>query len=437
MELMNQMQQTRATIQQQTVQQREEMQYEEPYFVAEAGYGDQQAYHGPNDHEHGYAEAAPCGTEDAYGYAAEPHLARGMPDSPSASQSASVAVKDQMWDQFMDQRDSITKLTDQVETMRQQLLALGSTAHLAGQEASTGSSDLVGPTTSSGQHYGGERVGPMDVTQSISAMDWTQPLQRYAATDSLQTASLGAIPSSLSRPASAGLPPRMAPFHQQVRGANVELSVDGYTASRTRGCRQAAVLGSEPLLAQAHGRYFEVTLEETVAGWVGGLGIGVSATPPSQISRLPDKAWKMQGTFIVGYWGCIFAEGAESPTTWRPDTLGPGTRVGLLVAAASGEIIVFVDGTPVVRAQGGALANQDLLYPVVDVFSAARSITLREHSAVPPPPWHVNSDTRFDHKGKSSASPRGSLAETSSLISGSFAGGPSSRFAALPGGHRS
>lgn len=205
-------------------------------------------------------------------------------------------------------------------------------------------------------------------------------------------------------------PPWTPPFNPDACGANVEISADGYTASRTRGCRQAAAIGNSPLELQAYGRYFEVTVEETVTGWVGGLGIGVTATPPREIQRLPDKAWKMPATFIVGYWGCIFADGAENPTSWRPDTLGPGARVGLLVADSSCEVLVFVDGRPVVRVENVKLACKDALYPVVDVFSAAKTVTLRQHAVAPPPPYTLDLAP-----GPRSAS--GSIAE-SSLVGG-------------------
>lgn len=141
---------------------------------------------------------------------------------------------------------------------------------------------------------------------------------------------------------------------------------------------------------QAGGRYFEVVVEDTVAGWVGGLGIGVTATPPELAGRSPDKAWRMQKTFVIGYGGCIYLDGVERRTNWHPDTLAVGARVGLLVAEqGDGDIIVFVDGQPVVRMEGARLSAYDALYPVVDVFAATRSVSLCRWSSPPLPPWRI------------------------------------------------
>lgn len=349
-------------------------------------------------------------------------------DEPSPSLvSHPLTDNNQMWDQFVDQRDSITKLTDQVENMRRQLMALGATptgsTRCTAQEAACGdqfdrgfAQEDYDNVTSAAQtapvlpyHEAASAAGPMDITQPVASL----------------MAQMAAAAVSAPRRSPYGGPPVTPPFDPETRGANVEISADGYTASRTRGCRQAAAIGSSPLQPQAYGRYFEVTVEETVTGWVGGLGIGVTATPPREIRRLPDKAWKMPATFIVGYWGCIFADGAENPTNWRPDTLGPGARVGLLVAE-TGEVIIFVDGRAVVRIDNVKLASKEALYPVVDVFSAARSVTLREQAAVPQPPWTVQADPAADHRYSEAtrSSPGGSIAE-SSIVGGSYAGGGS------------
>merc|ERR1719414_1473554 len=82
-------------------------------------------------------------------------------------------------------------------------------------------------------------------------------------------------------PVSDGCP--VAPFSRQNCGANVSLSEDGYVATRTRGCRQSVLLGSAPLRRQGLGHYFEVEVRETVEGWVGGLGIGVTLSGPEQL----------------------------------------------------------------------------------------------------------------------------------------------------------
>jgi len=223
------------------------------------------------------------------------------------------------------------------------------------------------------------------------------------------TALVAEIPSAAVatadvKPASALRP--LAAFHNQSCGANLSLSNNSYTATRTRGCRQSVAIGSGPLEHHANGRYFEVVIDETVNGWVGGLGIGVTRSAPDQLKKMPDKAWRLPGTYIVGYWGCIFLDGRERRTKWRSDALTPGQRVGLLVANGTGDLIIFVDGKPVVRAESalretrplspvadgesgcGESWNEGLgdapLYPVVDVFAAARAVTLARLTTPPP-----------------------------------------------------
>lgn len=201
------------------------------------------------------------------------------------------------------------------------------------------------------------------------------------------------------------LPSLVPPFSRQTCGVNLTLSEDGYTATRTRGCRQSVVVGSGPLERRSHGWFYEVVVCETVTGWVGGLGIGVTRTPPGQLRRVPDKAWRLPSTCIVGYWGCVFLDGKERRTRWRSDTLSAGARVGLLVTDdGQGDLIIFVDDVPVVRAQGallapgadGALPAQRVaepLYPVVDVFAATRVVSMSQRPTPPLPPWEVDAST--------------------------------------------
>ena len=89
------------------------------------------------------------------------------------------------------------------------------------------------------------------------------------------------------------------------------------------------------------------------------------------------EAWRLPNTYIVGYWGRIFANGEEQETSWRSDTLQPGARVGLMVL--DGGLIVFVNGEVVVRADGLLGSPRGPFYPVVDVFAATRMITLNKN----------------------------------------------------------
>jgi len=185
----------------------------------------------------------------------------------------------------------------------------------------------------------------------------------------------------------------VAPFSRQACGANVTLSEDAFTATRTRGCRQSVVVGSAPLPRQQLGWYYEVEVCETVDGWVGGLGIGVTRTNPLELRRVPDKAWRLQNTWIVGYWGCVFLNGKEHRTPWRADALPAGSRVGILVSGdGSGDLRVFVDGVLVVCVQAAVpnqMGSETALFPVVDVFAATLKVALRPGAVPPEPPWDV------------------------------------------------
>jgi len=294
-----------------------------------------------------------------------------MPLQPPKAGEANA----ELWAQFQDQRNCISRLTTEVEGMRRQLLALGA-SNSPSASTTTSWSEVSGAKT---KH---ERERAVALDQSLHA-----PVPPPGP-DLMNT---------------SGLTPPMKPFSHDLVGVNLELSGDGYSAVRTRGCRQAAAVGIDALMAGARGYFFEVTVEETVSGWVGGLGIGVTATSPHEIRRVPDKAWRMPSTYMVGYWGCIFLDGVERRTSWRSDTLAVGSVVGLLVTR-EGDLLVFVDNHPVVRlanAVPGAATKK--LYPVIDVFAATRAITLSQRADPPPPPWCVETETHSPP-----TSPRGS-----------------------------
>lgn len=194
------------------------------------------------------------------------------------------------------------------------------------------------------------------------------------------------------------------PFCRNSSGVNLSISEDGYTATRTRGCRQSVVIGSGPLKQHAYGWYFEAVVHETVAGWVGGLGIGVTSTAPGTLRRVPDKAWRIPSTFIVGYWGCVFLDGTEHRTSWRSDTLCAGAKVGFLITSDEmRNLYVFVNGTPVVRVDNvlqpkctgtdSTASIPTIFYPVIDVFASTRVVSLSKHAEPPPPPWDIDMST--------------------------------------------
>mmetsp|Transcript_52976 Transcript_52976/g.133867 ORF Transcript_52976/g.133867 Transcript_52976/m.133867 type:complete len:595 (+) Transcript_52976:86-1870(+) len=352
----------------------------------------------------------------------------------SSNQSVHEPSKSaQLWSQVVDQSQCISILNGEVASMRQQLQALSSTAMgtastMTGDTAATSSA----LSSSQGQVSGndmtctpaamatvpvpavaslGERVG-MDVTQPVPLLEGVGRVSAGPLPPSPRRSVRSASPLALRSQSPMRFLASSPGFSRETCGLNLEISADSFRAARTRGCRQAAAVGANPLPSQTYGRYFEVVVEETVAGWVGGLGIGVTATPPEQVRRVPDKAWRMPNTFIIGYWGCIFLDGVERRTNWLPETISIGAHVGLLVSD-EGDLLVFVDRKPAVRVEGVNLAAMEKLYPVVDVFAATRVLTLVLEASPPAPPWDV--PTSGNSRGGSLASRPQSLCGGSSV----------------------
>lgn len=365
----------------------------------------------------------------------------------------------ELWSQMLDQKRLISKLTDEVEGMREVMSAIApmqesaSTATFSGPPTASPYAITGGPQSypgSLGQDdllavLGRNDMGPLerlmaseglarDVAgqdmraqmrnlqavcegnavdterellqtellqerrrQELSAQQWEEERRRlYAEIDKAKSESFNSQGRSGFDATAPVLPLQrhsfeagLGPFCQQSCGANLSLSEDCYTATRTRGCRQSVAIGSTPLELQGDGWFFEVVIGETVTGWVGGLGIGVTRTSPEGLRRVPDKAWRLPSTYIVGYWGCVFLDGRERRTRWRSDTLQDGSRVGVLVTAATGDLTIFVDDVPVVFAEGVIDRSREPLYPVVDVFAATRVIRLSRNAAPPRPPYKL------------------------------------------------
>lgn len=165
-------------------------------------------------------------------------------------------------------------------------------------------------------------------------------------------------------------------FSATCCGRNIELSEDGCLATRTRGSRQSAVFGQRALPKQENGWSYEIVVRETMEGWVGGLGLGVTTMCPAHLESVPDKAWRLPETSIVGYWGCAFVDGKESKISWRSDTLSPGQRVAVLVTD-EGDLKILVDRTVVASVSGAVkMTTETKLYPVLDIFAATVAVEL-------------------------------------------------------------
>lgn len=233
-------------------------------------------------------------------------------------------------------------------------------------------------------------TGAIDQTIHVAADVRAAVAAARAAVEELQrTAGRQGVRSSPISAMSV-LPPNASPFSQEAVGLNILLSEDGFMATRNCGCRESVAIGSAPLSRQPSGLYFEVEVCQTVEGWLGGLGIGVTHTAPSQLrdQRLPDKAWRLPGTFILGYSGVRSLDGAEAPIDWQPDTLRVGQRVGLLVTGdGRTDMVAFVDGKEVARVPGKDLRPAGLrdepLHAIVDVYNAVLAVKLLPDAVAP------------------------------------------------------
>lgn len=183
----------------------------------------------------------------------------------------------------------------------------------------------------------------------------------------------------------SSMPP--SSFFDPVRlGQNLALSADGAIATRIRGCRQSVALGCQVLTCGSDGCwFFALEILETVPGWVSGLGIGVTRTHPTELRNVPDKAWRIPGTVIAGYWGRAFCEGREYRIPWRADQLCRGDKIACLLTA-HGAFAIFVNSKRVVWFDSGFKfqdPSKASFYAVVDVFAAAKSVRWVEDPALP------------------------------------------------------
>merc|ERR1719230_1272996 len=157
------------------------------------------------------------------------------------------------------------------------------------------------------------------------------------------------------------------------------MTLDGTTATRTKGCRQCVVIGESPLdLVFGVGWYFELCVNEVVSGWVGGLGLGVTLTKPSSLSVLPDRAWRIPRAWMAGYWGRMFTDGQQHLIDWKPQDLRINDKVGFLVTT-KGECRVYVNGVEKVRFSEVPVPVSNAgveLVAVVDVFASTASVTI-------------------------------------------------------------
>jgi len=149
------------------------------------------------------------------------------------------------------------------------------------------------------------------------------------------------------------------------------------TATRQRSSTQlCAVFSDEPLLkASDLGWYFRLKLNTVNSGWVGGFGIGVTLSTPAGMATLPDRAARVQHSWLAGYWGRTFSNGSERLSDWKPQDLQSNDEVGFLVTT-EGECVVYVNdiercrfGDPPVPVKAGMFSDSEppQLFALIDV----------------------------------------------------------------------
>lgn len=179
-----------------------------------------------------------------------------------------------------------------------------------------------------------------------------------------------------SRPELPVLIPR---FDGDACGASVVVSEDGYTVRRASGTKQCMAIGDGPLECRDYGVYYELEIVQTLVGWIGAMALGVTHTPSQELASLPDKAWQIPRTFILGYRGSAFVNGEEHSIRWCAENLPKGTRLGVLVdregltVSADGEVMWTL---PCSSASGGKPRLDLPIYPIVDIVGGTQGVTL-------------------------------------------------------------
>jgi len=246
----------------------------------------------------------------------------------------------------------------------------------------------------------GMEASPVSARGEPVTEQWVSELRRQLSSQSDMMSKLaaqvdatvggGPVPPSPTaqttvRTTGSQLYPKVPPFSTTKFGSNLTVLEGGRVLKRGKGCRQSVGLGSAPLEKGPDGYFFSVKVTGTAAGWVGGLGIGLTQTSEDSLRRVPDKAWRLPNTVIVGYWGRMFALGKEHHGQWKSESLQVGDVVGLLLHN-QGDLLVFVNDEVKlwVPWRGG---SGEKYFPLVDVFGCTDGIELIEQGCPPSQPW--------------------------------------------------
>eukprot|EP00928_Gymnodinium_smaydae_P045195 TRINITY_DN30156_c0_g2_i2.p1 TRINITY_DN30156_c0_g2~~TRINITY_DN30156_c0_g2_i2.p1 ORF type:complete len:2939 (+),score=602.76 TRINITY_DN30156_c0_g2_i2:113-8929(+) len=171
----------------------------------------------------------------------------------------------------------------------------------------------------------------------------------------------------------------MRSFSLQKVGACVALSPDGLHATYmgTNDDLNGGLISDGPIVPTHLGMYFEVRIDKVSTGAVDGLAIGVTITSPDAICKLPESLDTLKDAWLVGFDGASYdgRTGDFADTNWFPKDLVEGDRVGVLVEAESGDLVVYVNGEKRLNGPRGLPCEQPL-FALVDLVGNTDGVTL-------------------------------------------------------------
>jgi len=168
---------------------------------------------------------------------------------------------------------------------------------------------------------------------------------------------------------------------------NVRISAGGLAAWHTDPNGDelyGIVFGNAPIPRFAEGAYFEVAVDETRAGEIDGLAIGVTTLLPEAPSEVPQAADVLPNSWSYGYDSSAKVKGSDIllPIDWNPVKLRPGDSIGLLIPS-DGRPLLFINGNPVPCKLPGHVPVDCALYGFVDLIGATRAVTLLPEARPP------------------------------------------------------
>lgn len=170
-------------------------------------------------------------------------------------------------------------------------------------------------------------------------------------------------------------------------------SVDTATGKRSYP-QLCAVFGDAPLQKFPDmGWYFRLKIISVNPGFVGGFGVGITLSTPAALATLPDRASRVQRSWLAGYWGRTFSNGSERLSEWKPQDLQTNDEVGFLVTL-EGICVVYINDAeqcrfghhqPVPVKSGMCTDGEPQLTALIDVARTCLDFSMMS-GALPPRP---------------------------------------------------